>query len=70
MSGRVDPELLALLVCPKCKGELDVRRDPSGAEESLDCAACRLSYPVDDGIPVMLVEEARPLGERPPAPSA
>ncbi len=61
MSGRIDPELLRILVCPKCKGELDVKRDAEGAEESLDCAACALSYPVDDGIPVMLVEEARPL---------
>ena len=61
MSGHIDPELLRILVCPKCKGELDVSRGADGAEESLDCPACALSYPVDDGIPVMLVEEARPL---------
>jgi hypothetical protein len=61
MSGRIDPELLRILVCPKCKGELDVKRDAEGAEASLDCTACALSYPVDDGIPVMLVEEAQPL---------
>jgi uncharacterized protein len=61
MSARIDPELLEILVCPKCKSELDVRRAADGAEESLDCPACRLSYPVEDGIPVMLVEEARPL---------
>lgn len=64
MSSRVDPELLAILVCPRCKGELDVRRAPDGAEQSLDCAACALSYPVEDGIPVMLIEEARPLPRR------
>jgi len=61
MSGRIDPELLKILVCPKCKSELSVVRASDGAEESLDCPACRLSYPVEDGIPVMLVEEARPL---------
>ena len=61
MSGRLDPELLSILVCPKCKGELDVRRGEDGAEQSLDCLACALSYPVEDGIPVMLIEEARPL---------
>jgi len=61
MSGRIDPELLAILVCPKCESELEVRRAPDGEEQSLDCAACRLSYPVEDGIPVMLAEEARPI---------
>ena len=61
MSGRIDPELLEILVCPKCKSELSVVRASDGAEESHDCPACRLSYPVEDGIPVMLVEEARPL---------
>ena len=61
MSGRIDPELLRILVCPKCKGELEVRRGGDGAEAFLDCASCRLGYPVDDGIPVMLVEEAESL---------
>ena len=65
MSGHLDPELLRILVCPRCKGELEVQRQASGEEESLDCAACELSYPVDDGIPVMLVEEARPLSAAP-----
>lgn len=50
------PELLALLVCPKCKGELVYRSD----EQQLLCAACRLAYPVRDDIPVMLVDEATP----------
>lgn len=52
------PELLDILVCPKCKGDLEYRaEDP----ESLVCHACALVYPVDDGIPVMLVDEAKPL---------
>jgi len=63
MSGRVDPGLLEILVCPKCKGELGVKRDGEGEEIALECSACSLSYPVEDGIPVMLVEEARPLSQ-------
>jgi uncharacterized protein YbaR (Trm112 family) len=50
-------QLLAILVCPKCKGELEHRP----TEESLVCHACRLVYPVRDGIPIMLIDEARPL---------
>jgi uncharacterized protein YbaR (Trm112 family) len=63
VSGRIDPELLRILVCPKCKGELEVQSAADGVEVSLDCRACALSYPVDDGIPVMLLEEARPLDD-------
>jgi uncharacterized protein YbaR (Trm112 family) len=62
MSGQIDPQLLSLLVCPKCKGELGVRRGNGGTSiEFLDCAPCGLAYPVEDGIPVMLIEEAKPL---------
>ena len=51
------PELLQILVCPKCKGELEYRVSP----EALICRACRLVYPVEDGIPIMLIDEAKPL---------
>ncbi len=51
-------ELLDLLVCPKCKGDLEYRTAPA---EELVCQACRLRYAVDDGIPVMLIDEAKPL---------
>jgi hypothetical protein len=51
-------ELLDILVCPKCLGELEHRTSP---DESLLCHACRLRYAVDDGIPIMLVDEAQPL---------
>ena len=51
------PELLQILVCPKCKGELEYRESP----EALVCHACRLVYPVEDGIPIMLIDEAKPL---------
>lgn len=53
----LDQRLLDMLVCPRCKGELEHRREP----EALACHACRLLYEVRDGIPVMLVDEARPL---------
>jgi uncharacterized protein YbaR (Trm112 family) len=50
-------ELLDILVCPQCKGDLvyDIER------QKLHCHACRLSYPIQDDIPIMLVEEAEPL---------
>ena len=51
-------ELLDILVCPKCKGDLEYRPGPP---EELVCKACRLRYAVDDGIPVMLIDEAKPL---------
>ena len=53
----LSPELLEILVCPKCKGTLEHRQDP----ESLACLACRLIYAVEDGIPIMLIDEAKPL---------
>ena len=56
MSG-VDPRLLEILVCPLCKGKLVYRRQA----DELICKAVRLGYPVKDGIPVMLEEEARKL---------
>ena len=61
MSRPLDKELLEILVCPKCKGELSARRRPDGSEEFLDCPACQLAYAVEDGIPVMLIEEAKSL---------
>jgi uncharacterized protein YbaR (Trm112 family) len=51
-------ELLEILVCPKCHGDLDHRTEP---EESLVCHACRLVYAVEDDIPIMLIDEAKPL---------
>lgn len=50
------PELLSILRCPRCKGQLRVT---DGERPTLDCAACRLRYPVRDGIPIMLIEEAK-----------
>ena len=53
----LSPKLLAVLVCPKCKGELVYHE----AEPSLTCARCRLRYAIRDDIPIMLLDEATPL---------
>lgn len=53
----LDPQLLEILVCPKCKGDLEYRE----AEASLICASCSLRYPIRDDIPIMLIDEAEPL---------
>jgi uncharacterized protein len=53
----LSPQLLAILVCPKCKGALEHRE----SEPSLVCHACKLRYPVRDDIPIMLIDEATPL---------
>ncbi len=50
----ISKELLDILVCPKCKGDIILLEDETG----LVCPACRLKYPVRDGIPVMLIDEA------------
>jgi uncharacterized protein YbaR (Trm112 family) len=47
-------ELLELLVCPKCKGELAYKE----REDKLNCENCRLSFRIEDDIPVLLIEEA------------
>jgi uncharacterized protein len=51
------PELLEILVCPKCKGDLEYRE----AESLLICHTCRLGYPIEDDIPIMLIDEAKPV---------
>lgn len=50
-------KILDILVCPVCKGQLVLERERS----ELVCSPCRLAYPIRDGIPVMLPEEARAL---------
>ncbi|WP_374277573.1 Trm112 family protein [Azonexus sp.] len=54
----MDARLLDILVCPICKGNLDYRK----ADKELVCKPCKLAFPVRDDIPVMLEDEARPLG--------
>lgn len=55
--GTVDPRLLELLVCPVTKGPLTY--DAAAAE--LISPSAKLAYPIREGIPIMLPEEARPL---------
>lgn len=59
--ARVDPKLLEILVCPLTKGPL--RYDAERAELVSERAG--LAYPIRDGIPIMLVDEARSLDDRP-----
>ena len=61
----MDTRLLELLVCPICKGPLEHWRPPAQPRQELVCHADRLAFPVRDGIPVMLEQEARPLDEAP-----
>ena len=53
----MDPKLLELLVCPVTKGHLDLDR----SRQELISRSARLAYPIRDGIPVLLEEEARTL---------
>ncbi|MCB1864791.1 MAG: Trm112 family protein [Chromatiales bacterium] len=54
----MDKALLDILVCPICKGSLIYARDA----QELVCKGCRLAYPIRDGFPVMIDDEARALG--------
>ncbi len=54
MEDKVSKELLDILACPVCKGDLEYDEE----NEKLICNKCRLKYPIKDGIPIMLEEEA------------
>ena len=49
------PDLKEILACPRCKGDLEFRE----AEAEIRCARCRLAFRIEDGIPGMLVDEAK-----------
>lgn len=55
--ARIDPKLLEILVCPLTKATLEY----DAARQELISRSARLAYPIRDGIPIMLPEEARPL---------
>ena len=57
MAKYLDKKLLDVLACPKCKGNLGYEK----AKNRLVCKRCRLAYRIEDGIPIMLVEEAEKL---------
>ena len=50
----LNKELLEILVCPECKGDLEL----TAQEDGLICRACAVVYPIRDEIPIMLVDEA------------
>jgi uncharacterized protein YbaR (Trm112 family) len=55
----IDSELLRILACPKCKGDIRLTEK----EDGLACSACRLVFPIRNDIPIMLIDEATTLGE-------
>ena len=59
----IDSKLLELLVCPVTKGPLAYDREKG----ELVSKGAKLAYPIRDGVPIMLVDEARELGEEPPS---
>jgi hypothetical protein len=65
-SPEIDPRLLEILVCPVTHGRLDYDRERG----ELISHGARLAYPIRDGVPIMLPEEARSLDDDGPAPSA
>jgi uncharacterized protein YbaR (Trm112 family) len=62
--SRVDPRLLEILVCPLTKTTLEYDAD----KQELISRAARLAYPIRDGIPIMLPEEARKIDDSPGTP--
>jgi len=50
----IDQQLLDILACPKCKGELQYEE----SAEKLTCDQCRLKYRIEEDIPIMLIDEA------------
>jgi hypothetical protein len=56
----ISNELLEILACPKCKGPVVLTPEKDG----LVCSSCRLLYEIRDGIPVMLIDEAKKIEEK------
>lgn len=60
----ISKDLLKILACPKCKGTLKLKENSvTRGNEGLICDKCKLLYPIRDGIPVMLIDEAIPAGK-------
>ncbi len=62
----IDKELLDKLVCPKSKEKVEFREAAAGEDVDgwLECKASGLRYPIREGIPIMLIDEAQPIPER------
>jgi hypothetical protein len=61
----LNKELLDILACPQCKGDLEL----TAKEDGLICQACALVYPIQEDIPIMLIEEAVKLDQWPDTPN-
>ncbi len=59
MEQTISKELLDILACPKCKGDIELGPD----KDVLICRTCRLVYEIREGIPIMLIDEAVDLDE-------
>lgn len=57
----LDPKLLDIVACPTCKGKLELDKDKG----ELICRFDRVAYPIEEGIPVLLENRARPLQQEP-----
>ncbi|MEJ5299444.1 MAG: Trm112 family protein [Thermodesulforhabdaceae bacterium] len=55
----ISKELLEILACPKCKSSVELDENRQG----LICKSCKLLYEIRDGIPIMLIDEAKPISE-------
>jgi uncharacterized protein YbaR (Trm112 family) len=55
----ISQELLEILACPKCKGDIHL----NDTQDGLICEQCKLLYEIKDDIPIMLIDEAKPLNE-------
>ena len=57
----IEPWLRGIIRCPKCKGELTdaVHTDGDASLDELRCATCLLAYPIESGVPVLLIDLAR-----------
>ena len=56
----ISQELLEILACPKCKGNIYL----NDAQNGLICDNCKLLYEIKDDIPIMLIDEAKPIGDQ------
>ena len=55
MTKSLSPDLLEILVCPACRAKLDY----SEPRQTLTCTACQRVYPIRDGLPILLIDQAR-----------
>jgi uncharacterized protein YbaR (Trm112 family) len=56
----IDLQLKRILVCPKCKGQVEIHEE----KQEIHCRQCSLVFRIEDDIPIMLIDEAKPLRVR------